>query len=276
MHAADPRGGPRPRRPVPGSRPPARSGLGTGPADAADPDVRGGPAASSSPRSSSPRCSSLVLTPLVRRVAIRLDNVDQPEDAPRQQGADPPRRRGGRRRSRSSSWRSAGSGSTARRHDVEVPPDAWTRPRWPACCSGGAVATILGVLDDTFQLRARWQLLGQLLLAALAVVAGITVTFVNNPFGPGNIPLVGPVLDRLLRAVGRGDDQQHQLHRRAGRALVGHRAHRRGHPGPHLAHDRRPWASRSSGSCASRWPAPCWGSCAGTSTRRRSSSGPAA
>ena len=57
---------------------------------------------------------------------------------------------------------------------------------------GGAVATILGVLDDTLQLRARWQLLGQVALAALAVVAGITVTFINNPFGTGNITLVEP------------------------------------------------------------------------------------
>src|SRR4029079_1757469 len=48
------------------------------------------------------------------------------------------------------------------------------------------------VLDDTLQLRARWQLLGQVALAALAVVAGITVTFINNPFGTGNITLDGP------------------------------------------------------------------------------------
>jgi UDP-GlcNAc:undecaprenyl-phosphate GlcNAc-1-phosphate transferase len=54
------------------------------------------------------------------------------------------------------------------------------------------VATILGVIDDTLQLRARWQLLGQVALAALAVLAGITVTFINNPFGTGNIVLDGP------------------------------------------------------------------------------------
>ena len=48
------------------------------------------------------------------------------------------------------------------------------------------------MLDDTFQLRARWQLLGQLVLAALAVAAGIIVTDLNNPFGPGSIELSRP------------------------------------------------------------------------------------
>ncbi len=48
------------------------------------------------------------------------------------------------------------------------------------------------MLDDTLQLRARWQLLGQVGLAAFAVWLGITVTFINNPFGTQNIDLVGP------------------------------------------------------------------------------------
>jgi UDP-GlcNAc:undecaprenyl-phosphate GlcNAc-1-phosphate transferase len=57
---------------------------------------------------------------------------------------------------------------------------------------GGAVATILGVLDDTLQLRARWQLVGQVALAVGAVIAGISVHVLNNPFGPGNIVLDEP------------------------------------------------------------------------------------
>jgi UDP-GlcNAc:undecaprenyl-phosphate GlcNAc-1-phosphate transferase len=61
-----------------------------------------------------------------------------------------------------------------------------------ALLAGGAVATLLGVLDDTFQLRARWQLLGQLAVALIAVVAGITVTNIQNPFAPGGIPLAEP------------------------------------------------------------------------------------
>ncbi len=87
--------------------------------------------------------------------------------------------------------------------------------------------------------------LGQLALAALAVAAGITVGFVNNPFGPGNILLGGPfaVAFTVLWIVGH--DQQHQLHRRPGRAVVRDRADRGRDPGPDLAR-RRPSRSRSS------------------------------
>lgn len=59
---------------------------------------------------------------------------------------------------------------------------------------GGAIlATFIGALDDRFDLQARWQLLGQLALAGVAVLAGITVPFISNPFGPGNIPFIAPV-----------------------------------------------------------------------------------
>jgi len=53
---------------------------------------------------------------------------------------------------------------------------------------GAALATLIGALDDRFNLRARWQFFGQLLLAGVAVVSGITVTFISNPFAsPANI-----------------------------------------------------------------------------------------
>jgi UDP-GlcNAc:undecaprenyl-phosphate GlcNAc-1-phosphate transferase len=58
---------------------------------------------------------------------------------------------------------------------------------------GGVVATIIGAIDDRYDLRARWQFLGQLLLAAIAVIAGITVPYIGNPIGPGNIPFSTPV-----------------------------------------------------------------------------------
>jgi UDP-GlcNAc:undecaprenyl-phosphate GlcNAc-1-phosphate transferase len=59
---------------------------------------------------------------------------------------------------------------------------------------GGAVlATVLGALDDRFDLRARWQFLGQLALALVAVAAGITVAFIGDPFGPGPIRFIAPI-----------------------------------------------------------------------------------
>jgi UDP-GlcNAc:undecaprenyl-phosphate GlcNAc-1-phosphate transferase len=51
---------------------------------------------------------------------------------------------------------------------------------------------MLGAIDDAFQLRARWQMGGQLLLGLVAVGAGLSVTFFANPFGPGYIVLDGP------------------------------------------------------------------------------------
>jgi UDP-GlcNAc:undecaprenyl-phosphate GlcNAc-1-phosphate transferase len=67
------------------------------------------------------------------------------------------------------------------------------RGEMTALLAGGAVATVLGLLDDVFQLRARWQLVGQVLLAAGAVWLGIEVVTLNDPFGPGRITLIPPI-----------------------------------------------------------------------------------
>ena len=50
--------------------------------------------------------------------------------------------------------------------------------------AGAILATVIGALDDRFDLRARWQFLGQLGLAAVAVATGIIVADVSDPFGP--------------------------------------------------------------------------------------------
>src|SRR6187200_2847683 len=56
-----------------------------------------------------------------------------------------------------------------------------------ALFAGGAAAAAIGVLDDLYDLRARWQLLGQVLLALGAWILGIGVSLINNPFG--DLPL---------------------------------------------------------------------------------------
>ncbi|MFI5199334.1 MAG: glycosyltransferase family 4 protein [Candidatus Limnocylindrales bacterium] len=60
-----------------------------------------------------------------------------------------------------------------------------------ALFGGTALAALIGLLDDVLNLRARWQLVGQLALAAGAVVLGITIDSIANPFGPDQIPLDG-------------------------------------------------------------------------------------
>ena len=133
---------------------------------------------------------ALLITPLVRRLAIRLDNIDLPDH--RRVNKRPIPRGGGIAVATAFIVVSIGILIANDRLALVTIPRTIEAPELFGLLVGGAVATILGVLDDTLQLRARWQLLGQVALAALAVVAGITVTFINNPFGTGNITLDGP------------------------------------------------------------------------------------
>jgi UDP-GlcNAc:undecaprenyl-phosphate GlcNAc-1-phosphate transferase len=133
---------------------------------------------------------ALVLTPFVRRVAIRLDNVDRPDDR-RVNDAPIPRGGGVAVAIAFLLVALAGIAMNSQTHAIPLPL-ALKPTHLVALLAGGAIATLLGVLDDTFQLRARWQLLGQLLLAAMAVGAGILIVDLNNPFGPGDIELSTP------------------------------------------------------------------------------------
>src|SRR3954470_2318935 len=133
---------------------------------------------------------SLVLTPVVRRFAIRLDNIDHP-DARRVN--DQPVPRGGGIAVAASFLLVAVGAILVNNATDSVPVPASLDPMaLGGLLVGGAVATIIGVLDDTFQLRARWQLLGQLALAALAGAAGLMGTTIAKPFRAGNIVLTGP------------------------------------------------------------------------------------
>jgi UDP-GlcNAc:undecaprenyl-phosphate/decaprenyl-phosphate GlcNAc-1-phosphate transferase len=58
---------------------------------------------------------------------------------------------------------------------------------------GGAAAAALGAIDDFLDLRARWQLVGQIGLALFAVWAGLQIDFINNPIGQGVIRFAGPL-----------------------------------------------------------------------------------
>jgi len=56
---------------------------------------------------------------------------------------------------------------------------------------GGLVAAAIGFLDDVLQIRARWQLIGQVAVAVLAIVLGVHVDSIANPFGSSPIGLTG-------------------------------------------------------------------------------------
>lgn len=132
---------------------------------------------------------SLGLTPLVRRAARRVDAIDHP-DVRRVHTSPIPR----------------GGGVAVAVSFVTVVVallvlDAvvgvWRPGRTPdaagvaAMLIGGAAAVLIGLVDDRFNLRARWQLGGQVLVALVPVGLGISVGLIANPFGPGVIRFEG-------------------------------------------------------------------------------------
>jgi UDP-GlcNAc:undecaprenyl-phosphate GlcNAc-1-phosphate transferase len=134
---------------------------------------------------------AFLLTPLVRRVALRIDAVDHPDQ--RRVNVVPIPRGGGVAVAIAFiavvvifTWLNDTS------HFVVVPTtiDGGTLA---ALVVGGALAAAFGVLDDYFDLRARWQFAAQLVLALLAVGLGVTIEVVSNPLNPEMIRLDGPI-----------------------------------------------------------------------------------
>jgi UDP-GlcNAc:undecaprenyl-phosphate GlcNAc-1-phosphate transferase len=131
---------------------------------------------------------SLVATPLVIRAAKRLGAVDEPNH--RRVNAAPVPRGGGV--AVALAFLLVATVVVVVNEQVSLIPDP-NRPEtstFLAVMLGGLVAMLLGLLDDALQLRARWQLLTQLGVAAVPVLAGVMPAFLNNPVGPGTIPLV--------------------------------------------------------------------------------------
>jgi UDP-GlcNAc:undecaprenyl-phosphate/decaprenyl-phosphate GlcNAc-1-phosphate transferase len=128
---------------------------------------------------------ALLLTPIVWRTVRRMGIVDRP--SPRRVNTRPIPRAGG-------IAVAAGFLGVAVpfvllngvAHWVPTPLNIEERDLI-ALFGGGLVAAIIGALDDLYDLRARWQLLGQIGLALIAVVLGIGITLVSNPIGGGII-----------------------------------------------------------------------------------------
>jgi UDP-GlcNAc:undecaprenyl-phosphate GlcNAc-1-phosphate transferase len=132
---------------------------------------------------------ALVLTPAIRGRAIRHGLLDRPNQ--RRVNTRPVPRAGGL--AVVAGFVTIGAGLAILDPDGAVVP----RPLFlelnelVALLVGGLLAGLIGGLDDWFDLRARWQLAGQLVLAAFAVALGIGVGAINNPFGPGTIAFEG-------------------------------------------------------------------------------------
>jgi UDP-GlcNAc:undecaprenyl-phosphate GlcNAc-1-phosphate transferase len=89
-----------------------------------------------------------------------------------------------------------GAGFVALNHEAHWVPEPLTLEAtdYVALFVGGALAAALGAADDLFDLRARWQLAGQVAVAAFAVALGIGIGTIANPFGEGIIRFTGPYL----------------------------------------------------------------------------------
>jgi UDP-GlcNAc:undecaprenyl-phosphate GlcNAc-1-phosphate transferase len=127
--------------------------------------------------------ATALVTPYVRRLATRYEIVDRPGE--RRVNVAPIPRGGG--------LAIAGTFVVVAilvtllnlaSHVIPMP-DTVGLPEMVALLGGGAVAALLGAFDDSLQLRARWQGIGQIALVVVTVALGVGVDFIANPFGPG-------------------------------------------------------------------------------------------
>ena len=148
---------------------------------------------------------TLAATPIVRRHARRFGMVDRPE---------------ARRVNTKAIARGGGvaillgfvvvsfallvANSVIGLHFVDRP-QIIQRPQTLALLGGAVLAVGVGLLDDWFQLRARWQFIGQFVLAGVAVALGVAVTIINDPFSANGtlvIPGAFVVVATLIWIVG--------------------------------------------------------------------------
>lgn len=73
-------------------------------------------------------------------------------------------------------------------------PEEVRSPRFTLTALAALVGLGVGLLDDIFDLRARWQLLGHLLIAAVVVAAGIRIEFVTDPLAGGALLELAPMV----------------------------------------------------------------------------------
>src|SRR4029079_10559860 len=124
---------------------------------------------------------SFVLTPVIRRIAIRYGAIDQPEE--RRVNLRPVPRGGGVAVAASFILVTLvllALNTTMK--FVVVPPTVQLNDL-VGLLVGGALATAFGVLDDALDLRGRWRFAGQFGLAIFAIACGFVIDFISNPVG---------------------------------------------------------------------------------------------
>jgi UDP-GlcNAc:undecaprenyl-phosphate GlcNAc-1-phosphate transferase len=132
---------------------------------------------------------AFLLTPVAARLAVKVGAIDRPGERRVHHEATP--RGGGLAVAAAFVVVGLGVLVFQRRQDL-VPLGLRPPPRELAgLFLGAGLAAAFGFVDDRFDLRARWQFLAQAVLALVAIVSGMTIGFVNNPFGSGIISITG-------------------------------------------------------------------------------------
>ena len=147
---------------------------------------------------------SLLLTPLTIRYAERLGAIDEP-DSDRRVHVRPIPRTGGI--AVAASFVGVGLAGLAINAVFHfAPPLREVRtPQLVALFLGVGLGGLLGYLDDRLQLRARWQFIGQFVLAGIAVALGIGIDKLPNPLGGAPFQVSGGlVLDVAGGAIDIG------------------------------------------------------------------------
>ncbi|MEO8625441.1 MAG: MraY family glycosyltransferase, partial [Candidatus Limnocylindrales bacterium] len=145
---------------------------------------------------------SLLLTPLTIRYAARLGAIDEPDQGRRVHETPIPRTGGIAVAASFVIVGVAGLAINAVFHFA--PPLREVRtPQLIALFLGVGLGGLLGYLDDRLQLRARWQFIGQFVLAAIAVALGIGIEKFPNPFGGAPYQVAGGL---LVHIAGYGFD----------------------------------------------------------------------
>lgn len=120
---------------------------------------------------------SLILTPLLRDFAIRMNWVDLPDD--RKIHKDPIPRIGGIAILIAASVPLLGMAFWTNRLSRMFLQD--TNLIWSLVCGGGIIA-IVGILDDLFNIRARYKLLGQIGAGLVVFSFGMKISCISLPF----------------------------------------------------------------------------------------------
>jgi UDP-GlcNAc:undecaprenyl-phosphate GlcNAc-1-phosphate transferase len=124
-------------------------------------------------------------TQFMRKVALRFNIADHPNE--RRINMQPVPRAGGL--SVAVVFTLVGGALILLAPQLQISPGSGTAQltdQGAAALLGGTLtAGVIGFIDDRYDLRARWQILGQLLISLIPIAFGLRILFVSNPFGAG-------------------------------------------------------------------------------------------